>query len=108
LIAGCLEAFKEYRKKTIEILLQHGAEYSYHGHPFEWVSEPSGEDVPTGIEVLRFANEATARAALTALGAPKLVAEGKGVLRRTRSYLSKYAVTPARLRDLSPERTPDR
>jgi uncharacterized protein (DUF1330 family) len=107
LIAGCLAAFKEYRKKTIEILLQHGAEYAYHGHPFEWVSEPSGEDVPTGIEVLRFANEASARAALAALSAPELVAEGKSFLRRTRSYLSKYAVTPGRLRELSVERTPD-
>jgi hypothetical protein len=101
LVSGTLDAFKEYRKKTIEALLQHGAEYAYHGHPFAWISNPADEDVPTGIEVLRFENEEKARAALTLLAAPELVAEGKKVLRKVRSYLSKYAVTASQLERLA-------
>jgi hypothetical protein len=101
LAAGSLEAFKEYRKKTIEILLQHGAEYAYHGHPFAWEANPGNEDVPTGIEVLRFENEAKARAALALLRAPELEAEGRKVLCKVRSYLSKYAVSPAQMERLT-------
>lgn len=101
LVPGSLAAFKAYRKKTIEILLQHGAEYAYHGHPFAWVANPENEDPPTGIEVLRFENEAKARAALTLLRAPELEAEGRKVLRKVRSYLSKYAVTPSQLERLA-------
>jgi hypothetical protein len=100
LVPGSLDAFKDYRKKTIEILLQCGVEYAYHGHPFEWVSNPEKEAVPTGIEVLRFENEAKARTALALLGTPELEAEGRKVLSRVRSYLSKYAVTPGRLEGL--------
>ena len=92
---GALEAFKAYRKKTIEILLQHGAEFVYHGHPFAWASEPTDDDVPTGIEILRFDDEGKARAALTALHAPALAAEGEKVFRKIRSYLSAYAMTPS-------------
>lgn len=101
LVSGSLEAFKEYRKKTIEILLDHGAEYAYHGHPFAWISNPTNEDVPTGIEVFRFENEAKARAALKLLGAPELEAEGRKVLGKVRSYLSKYAVTAKTLEGLT-------
>ncbi len=62
-----------------------------HGHPFEWVLDTRDDDVPTGIEVLRFESEEKARAAMAALSDPELRKACATVFRRTRTYLSKYA-----------------
>lgn len=91
LIPGRFDDFKRYRPRQVDLLLQHGAEYVYHGHPFEWVDSPDDSDLPTGIEVLRFPNEAAARAALALMDDADLRAEHAKVFRRVRMYLSRYA-----------------
>jgi hypothetical protein len=70
-------------------LLRLGAEYAYHGHPFEWVF---GEiaDLPTGIEVFRFASEANAREAAKSLLELLDQPEAKASLQKGRIYLSHH------------------
>ena len=66
LVPGRFAQFKQFRVKAMDCLLRLGAEYAYHGHPFEWVFGETA-DLPTGIEVFRFASEANAREAAKSL-----------------------------------------
>ncbi len=89
LVPTRLDHFRRYMARVTELLRQHGVEYAYHGHPFEWVSDPAGDELPTGIQVLKFQSEAQARAAMALLGDPELSAEGRQVFKKTRTYLSR-------------------
>lgn len=66
-------------------------EYIFHSHAFEWVYGGNEGDFPTGIEVIKFENEETARAALAELDTEKLKGMEKEVFSRVRCYFSRYA-----------------
>jgi uncharacterized protein (DUF1330 family) len=91
---GSPDDYRRHLGKVTEILRRHGAEYVYHGHPFEWVTSPTDDDLPTGMQVVKFEDEARARAVVALLGDPELRAESAKVFRRTRTYLCKYAARP--------------
>ena len=94
LAAGCLDHFRRLMARVTELLQQHGVEHAYHGHPFEWVSDPTEDELPTGIQVLRCENEARARAVVALLNDPELRAESQQVFRKTRTYLSRPTARP--------------
>jgi uncharacterized protein (DUF1330 family) len=88
LVPGTFAQFKRFRIKAIDSLLSFGAEYAYHGHPFEWVIGED-DDLPTGIEVFLFASEAKARAAAKSLLELLNDSEAKASIRKSRVYLSR-------------------
>lgn len=85
---GAFEAFKQYRMKVLEILEPFSSEFIFYSHAFEWVFESGDGELPRGMEVCRFANERTARAAIEHFGVRN---EEKDIFVKIRSYLSRYA-----------------
>jgi hypothetical protein len=94
LAAGSVGHFRRHLTRVTELLRQHGVEYAYFGHPFEWVSDPTEDELPTGIQVLRFNGEARARAVVALLRDPQFRAESQQVFRKTRTYLSRPTARP--------------
>jgi len=91
LLPGQFELLKDYRKRTLDVLSPYRPEFVFHNHGFEWVSDDNEGSIPTGMEVLRFDNEADARAAIADLSTPELKAMERRVFSRVRSYFSRYA-----------------
>jgi uncharacterized protein (DUF1330 family) len=89
MVPGTFAHFKRFRVKAIDTLLRFGAEYAYHGHPFEWVIGED-DDLPTGIEVFRFSSEVVARAAAKSLRELQDDPEAKASLRKSRLYFSRH------------------
>ena len=85
--------FKIYRQKTMDILIKYNAEYIYHGHPFEWMNNPDGDTLPTGIEIFHFRNIEDAQSAFKELNDPSLKKEELEIFDKIRSYFSKYAIS---------------
>ena len=91
-IPGTFELFKQYRMKVLRILEPFSPEYVFYSHPFEWVSSNDDANFPSGMEVCRFKNEGTARAALTALEESGIRNEEKSVFSKVRAYLSCHSL----------------
>jgi uncharacterized protein (DUF1330 family) len=89
LVPGMFARFKRFRVKAIDALLSFGAEYAYHGHPFEWVIGEE-DDLPTGIEVFHFSNELQARSAAKSLVELLDDPDAKASVRKSRVYLSRH------------------
>ena len=91
IIPGMFEEFKKYRIKVLDILKKYEPEFVFFSHAFEPVFGDDEEPLPTGMEVLGFDNEATARAAIAELSALEVKDEEQKVFSRVRSYLSRAA-----------------
>ncbi|MDH5398155.1 MAG: hypothetical protein OEX02_08420 [Cyclobacteriaceae bacterium] len=87
-IPGTFEKFKAYRIKVLEILEAYGPEFIFYSHPFEWAFGSGDGEFPTGMEVCRFKDEDTARAAIEKSGVRK---GEKEVFYKIRSYISRFA-----------------
>jgi len=85
---------------------QHGAELVYHGHPYESVSTTTEDDLPTGVQVVKFESDASARAFLALLGDSELAAERDKALSGSRTYLSKLSLRPEVLDSIRSSRPP--
>lgn len=90
IIPGSFEKLKSYRKKINRILEPFKPEIIFHNHAFEWVVGDNSEHYPTGIEVIKFENEETARAALAELATKEIKGLEKEVFSRIRCYFSRY------------------
>jgi hypothetical protein len=82
---------KKYRLKVNDILDKYSPEYVYHGHAFEWVSDDNGEELPSGIEVIKFNNEQIARKAIKELDRKEIKDMEVKIFSRIRCYLSRFA-----------------
>ncbi len=103
---GCLEEFRHYLARMTGLMHQHGAEFVYHGHPYESVSNPAGDALPTGVQVVKFESEAEAHTFLSLLDEPELKAERGRALDKSRTYLSKLSLRPEVLVSLRSSRPP--
>lgn len=91
MIPGSFSQFKKYRMTVNNILEKYKPEYIFHNHAFEWVFGGSGEIYPTAIEIIRFKDEKTARAAMAELSNKEIKDMEKEVFSRVRCYFSRYA-----------------
>ena len=91
IIPGSFTKLKDYKKKINAILEKYRPEYIFHNHAFEWVFGGDEEDLPTGIEAIKFENEETARAALAELATKEIKDMEKEIFSRVRCYFSRYA-----------------
>ena len=82
---------KKYRTKSIEILAPFKPVYIFHNHAFDWVYGGENEQLPSGIEIIKFESEHVANSAVAALAIPELKQLEKEIFVRIRSYFSKYA-----------------
>lgn len=98
LIPGAFGRFKDYRMEVNSILEKYGPQYIFYNHAFEWMFDGDEGTLPTGIEIVGFENEETARAALSELGRTEIKDMEKRVFSRVRCYLSRYAA-PDGLKD---------
>lgn len=90
-IPGTFEKFKEYRIKVLDILEPFEPEFLFYSHGFEWTFDSADGDFPTGMEVVKFKDEKTARAAIAAIESSGIRAEEAEVFSKVRSYLSRRA-----------------
>lgn len=90
-IPGTLEKFKAYRQAINEAFAAYRPDYIFHNHAFEWVEDCNGEELPTGMEVVRFDNIDLARSALAAITTDEMKRMEKEVFKKVRCYLSRYA-----------------
>lgn len=91
MIPGSFRRFKTYRMMVNDILEKYKPEYIFHNHAFDWVFGGNEGIYPTGIEIIRFKDEQTARAAIAALSKKEIKEMEKKVFSRVRSYISRYA-----------------
>lgn len=98
MIPGSFEKYRHYKMHVNEILEKYKPDYPFHNHAFEWVFGGNDEILPSGIGVIRFENEALARAAIAELSSKEIKEMEKQVFSRVRSYFSRYA-PPENLRD---------
>jgi len=82
---------KIYRKKSNTLLTPFNPEYIFHNHAFEWIVSHDDEQLPSGIEIVKFENERVARAAIAALSIPELKAMEQEIFARIRVYISRHA-----------------
>jgi len=90
-IPGTFEKFKVYRQTITEALARYRPDYVFYNHAFEWIENIDGEELPTGMEVMRFDNIELARSALAAISSDELKRMEKEVFEKVRCYLSRYA-----------------
>ncbi len=98
MMPGAFQRFKNYRMRVLSVLEKYNPKYIFHNHAFEWVFGGNEESCPTGIEIIRFKNEATARAAVAELEGNEIKEMEKEVFSRVRCYFSRYA-PPTGLKD---------
>ncbi|MDH5718340.1 MAG: hypothetical protein OEZ22_11995 [Spirochaetia bacterium] len=91
LIPGEFELFKKYRMKILDILEKYNPQYLFYSHAFEWVFNDTDEEYPTGIEVIEFKDEKSAKLAISELSAKEIKEFEKKVFKKVRCYLSRLA-----------------
>ena len=82
---------KIYRSKSIELLAPFNPVYIFHNHAIDWVYGGDNEQLPSGIEIVKFESEHVANTAVAALAISELKPMEKEIFTRIRSYFSKYA-----------------
>lgn len=90
---GAFDYLKSYRIQVIKVIEQFQAEYIYYGHPFEWIFNTDENEYPTGMEIVQFPSEETARKAIKLLSSEELLKSQKNIFSKVRCYLSRYAPT---------------
>jgi len=90
-IPGTFDKYKAYRQAINEAFARYHPEYIFHNHAFEWIDNSNREELPTGMEVVRFDNIELARSALADISTEALKRMEKEVFKKVRCYLSRYA-----------------
>ena len=90
-IPGTFEKYKVYRQAITTALAQYRPDYVFHNHAFEWIENSNNEELPVGMEVVRFDDIELARSALAAISTDELKRMEKEVFKKARCYLSRYA-----------------
>lgn len=88
---GTFEKYRIYRIAIHEAFEKYHPEYIFHNHAFEWVFGGNDDELPTGIEVVRFDNIGLAKAAIADISTARMKNMEKEVFRKVRCYLSRYA-----------------
>lgn len=88
---GAVSELKAYRKRVLELLEEFEPEFIFHNHPYEWVLEPGEDDLPTGMDIIKFRSENIAKQAISKINAVEIKKQEQKIFYKIRSYLGRYA-----------------